>query len=175
MKRKKTTKKAAARRKIVRKKTFRMKVRKIKKPVMKKAFGPKKQVSGKPGTLSQAQEDKMVPAKNKPYQKKKLSKELSELIALGKEKGHLTFEEVNNILPIEIVSSEEIDEILSVLGEENIKLVDTEEEASKEPAHDEAAPEEKKEEVAPAEDVSRLIQIDDPVKMYLRQMGQISL
>ena len=146
-----------------------------KRAIMKKAFGFKSLLHGKPKARPPAKEGEIVPVKNKPYQKKKLSKELSELIALGKEKGHLTFEEVNNILPIEIVSSEEIDEILSVLGEENIKLVDTEEEASKETVHDEPAPEEKKEEAAPAEDVSRLIQIDDPVKMYLRQMGQISL
>src|SRR3990167_3686102 len=77
--------------------------------------------------------------------KRKISKELSELIALGKEKGHLTFEEVNNILPVDIVSSEEIDEILTILGDENIKLVDTEEELAKEPQEGEAQGEEKKE------------------------------
>ena len=106
--------------------------------------------------------------------KRKISKELSELIALGKEKGHLTFEEVNNILPVNIVSSEEIDDILSILGDENIKLVDTEEDMTKEAVAEEAQ-EEKKEESPAAEGVSRLAQIDDPVKMYLRQMGQISL
>jgi len=106
--------------------------------------------------------------------KRKISKELSELIALGKEKGHLTFEEVNNILPVNIVSSEEIDDILSILGDENIKLVDTEEDMTKEAVAEEAQ-EEKKEEPPAAEGVSRLAQIDDPVKMYLRQMGQISL
>ncbi len=107
--------------------------------------------------------------------KRKISKELSELIALGKEKGHLTFEEVNNILPVDIVSSEEIDEVLSILGDENIKLVDTKEDLAKEPAEEEVV-EEKKEESAPVvADISKLIQIDDPVKMYLRQMGQISL
>lgn len=106
--------------------------------------------------------------------KRKISKELSELIALGKEKGHLTFEEVNNILPVNIVSSEEIDDILSILGDENIKLVDTEEDMTKEAVAEEAQ-EEKKEESPAAEGVSRLVQIDDPVKMYLRQMGQISL
>lgn len=106
--------------------------------------------------------------------KRKISKELSELIALGKEKGHLTFEEVNNILPVNIVSSEEIDDILSILGGENIKLVDTEEDMTKEAAAEEAQ-EEKKEEPPAAGVVSKLIQIDDPVKMYLRQMGQISL
>jgi len=106
--------------------------------------------------------------------KKKCFKELSELIALGKEKGHLTFEEVNNILPVDIVSSEEIDEILGILGNENIKLVDSEDDLAKEPV--EEAVEEKKEGPEPEkEEVSKFVQVDDPVKMYLRQMGQISL
>jgi RNA polymerase primary sigma factor len=112
-------------------------------------------------------------ASGKEYQgKKRPFKELSELIARGKEKGHLTFEEVNNILPVDIVSSEEIDEILGILGDENIKLVDNEEDAAKEKLEEEEA-EEKKE--LPKEEEPRLVQIDDPVKMYLRQMGQIPL
>ena len=105
--------------------------------------------------------------------KKRSFKELTELIALGKEKGHLTFEQVNNILPVDIVSSEEIDEILGILGDENIKLVDSEEELSPKEAPEEEAGEKKEE--AKEEGASRLIQIDDPVKMYLRQMGQIAL
>ncbi len=109
-----------------------------------------------------------------PAQKRKISKELSELIALGKEKGHLTFEEVNNILPVDIVSSEEIDEILSILGDENIKLVDTEEDLTEKAAEEEAG-EKKEAAVAVIEDTPRVTQVDDPVKMYLRQMGQISL
>jgi len=117
-------------------------------------------------------ETKIVPEKEAAG-KKKRSKEISELIALGKEKGHLTFEEVNNILPVDIVSSEEIDEILGILGEENIKLVDSEEELTKEAPGEE--PEEKKEEAEKEEEVSKLVHVDDPVKMYLRQMGQIPL
>ncbi len=105
--------------------------------------------------------------------KKKRLKGLNELIALGKEKGHLTFEEVNNILPVNIVSSEEIDEILGILGDENIKLVDSEEELTKEGVEEDRQ-EEKKEEVE-KEEVVKLAHIDDPVKMYLRQMGQIAL
>ncbi len=112
------------------------------------------------------------PAKEALGKKKKI-KGLTELIALGKEKGHLTFEEVNNILPVDIVSSEEIDEILGILGEENIKLVDNEEELTKE-ASEEEGEEEKKEEPE-KEETSKLVHIDDPVKMYLRQMGQIPL
>jgi len=112
-----------------------------------------------------------------PSVKRKRLKGLSELIALGKEKGHLTFEEVNNILPVEIVSSEEIDEILGILGEENIKLVDSEDDFAKTAQHEEAEeakPEEKKE-VPEKEEPSKPVHIDDPVKMYLRQMGQIPL
>ncbi|HPM43674.1 MAG TPA: sigma-70 family RNA polymerase sigma factor, partial [Candidatus Omnitrophota bacterium] len=106
--------------------------------------------------------------------KKGRFKELTELIALGKEKGHLTFEEVNNILPVEIISSEEIDEILGILGEENIKLVDSEEDLSKE-SSEEAVLEDKKDEHVEKIDTPKVTQVDDPVKMYLRQMGQIPL
>ncbi len=105
--------------------------------------------------------------------KKKRPKGLTDLIALGKEKGHLTFEEVNNLLPDDIVSSEEIDEILSILGDENIRLVDSEEAAVKERAEEEAA--EEKKQPAEKEAAPKLSQVDDPVKMYLRQMGQIPL
>jgi len=99
-------------------------------------------------------------------------KGISELIALGKEKGHLTFEEVNNILPENIVSSEDIDEILGILGDANIRLVDSKDDLAKAVPEEEVA--EKKKEVE-KEAVPRLAHIDDPVKMYLRQMGQISL
>ena len=59
---------------------------------------------------------------------RKRIKGLDKLIALGKEKGHLTFEEVNNLLPEEITSSEEIDEIFALLDKENIKIIDADEE-----------------------------------------------
>ena len=121
--------------------------------------------------ISMKQDDLIQPA-DSPGKKKKF-KGLTELIALGKEKGHLTFEELNNILPVDIVSSDEIDEILGILGEENIKLVDSEEDAAKEPTEEYAA-DEKKETVGKVE-VSKSTHIDDPVKMYLRQMGQIPL
>ena len=117
--------------------------------------------------------------------------ELKKLIALGKEKGRLTYEEVNNILPEDVTSSEEIDEILTILGNENIEIVDSEEEKpdsarqeqeDQEPTdgqapvlggQEERAQEEKPEEEQ--EEVPRSEPVDDPVRMYLRQMGQIPL
>lgn len=113
-------------------------------------------------------------------------KGLKELLAAGKEKGHLTYEEVNNILPEDVVSSEEIDEILTILGEENIKIIDAGQEAEKEAIAEEGELPAGEEEVAPLapaelkkeepeEVVVKVEQMDDPVRMYLRQMGQIPL
>ena len=112
----------------------------------------------------------------------KRMEELKKLIALGKEKGRLTYEQLNDILPEDVISSEEIDEILTILGNENIEIVDSaedekgdsareEEEESAEATQEEHAAEEKEEE---AEEV-RSEPVDDPVRMYLRQMGQIPL
>lgn len=163
-------KKKAAKKKVLKRRVRHLKKKKI---VRRR----KKHIFRKVSFLPKAKkEPSAAPAKKEAAPaKRKISKELSELIALGKEKGHLTFEEVNNILPVEIVSSEEIDEILTILGDENIKLVDTEEELSAKETVEEEVQEKKEEAPVVAEDTSRLVQIDDPVKMYLRQMGQISL
>jgi RNA polymerase primary sigma factor len=59
------------------------------------------------------------------------------ILEAGKEKGYITHKQVNDILPNEVVSSEEIDNILFMLGENDIKLVDREEK--------EATPDEQKE------------------------------
>ena len=128
--------------------------------------------------------------------------DLKKLIALGKEKGRLTYEEVNEILPEKITSSEEIDEILTILGNEHIEIVEGEPPAqgaevppgSAEPTgepHAAAHPPEEghgaqafseeeellEEEEARAEEAGEepRAPMDDPVRMYLRQMGQIPL
>ena len=106
---------------------------------------------------------------------RKRIKGLEKLIALGKEKGHLTFEEVNNLLPEEVTSSEDIDEIFAVLEKEKIEIIDAEEEKElKEEGLEEE--EEKAHKPEPeAEEIPRMAQMEDPVRMYLKQMGQISL
>jgi RNA polymerase primary sigma factor len=88
---------------------------------------------------------------------------IKKLITLGKDKGYLTYDEINHILPEDITSSEEIDEILSVLDRENIELLDSE--AAKE------KDKEQKHALLPKVEGP----MDDPVRMYLRQMGQIPL
>ena len=89
------------------------------------------------------------------------------LIKAGKDKGYLSYDDVNDVLPDTVVSSEEIDEVITVLDSENIKVVDSEEELEKIPL----AVKRDQKKVS----VRKVVQIDDPVKMYLKQMGQISL
>jgi len=96
-----------------------------------------------------------------------ISERLARVITLGRDKGRLTYEELNNLLPEDVASPEEIDELLTILGRENIEIVDSATAAR-------AARLEEREE-AEAEEGPELKQLDDPVKMYLRQMGQIPL
>jgi RNA polymerase primary sigma factor len=100
--------------------------------------------------------------------------EINQLISIGKEKGYLTYEEVNNVLPSNLVAPEQIDDLMHLFGENEIEIVDTpnknekaieEDTTEKEKPIDEAVPEAKLDQVS----------IDDPVRMYLREMGTISL
>ncbi len=106
--------------------------------------------------------------KKKEYTKKDVEK----IIALGKQKGFLTYDEVNELLPEGVSSSEDIDRILDILGSEDIQVVDSEEEKEAE-----KTPEVSKEDILSEQlkAEERFLPLDDPVKMYLKQMGSISL
>ena len=98
-------------------------------------------------------------------------KSLEKLLSIGKAKGYLTFEEINSLIPDDVITSDEIDEILTVLGNQNIEIVDAtkkkkDEEVEEVEVH--ALPEQPKE-VTPA------VHIEDPVRLYLKQMGQVPL
>lgn len=100
------------------------------------------------------------------------SKDMEKIIALGRQKGFLTYDEVNDMLPEDLSSSEEIDKLFELLGNEDIRLIESEEDKSVE----KPAPIIKEDlisEQLKAEE--RFLPLDDPVKMYLKQMGSISL
>src|SRR5258705_13248680 len=59
----------------------------------------------------------------RPAEKKNL-KEVKKLIDLGKEKGYLTYDDVNDMLPAEVVSPDQIDDVMSIFGEMDIEVVD---------------------------------------------------
>ena len=103
---------------------------------------------------------------------------LRRLIDIGKDKGYITYEEMNGDLSDEIVSSEEhIDDLMMMFEELDIMVID---EASKEEI--EKGNRAKKKKVKPEEKESPRMEISDtssrvsdPVKMYLKEMGSISL
>src|SRR3989338_4918155 len=105
--------------------------------------------------------------------RKAISERLAQVITLGRDKGRLTYDELNNLLPEDVASPEEIDELLTLLGKENIEIVDKPSSPTSASRLEEREEKEQREEEAA--ELAEVGQLDDPVKMYLRQMGQISL
>ena len=96
---------------------------------------------------------------------------IKELIKLAKEQGYLTYGDLNEILPENILTSEELDEIMITLRGMDIEIIDASE-VDRFKRESAAATEEEKE---PVKVDSRLDILDDPVRMYLKQMGQVPL
>ncbi len=99
-------------------------------------------------------------------------KDIEKIIALGKQKGYLTYNDVNELLPEDISSSADIDKIFELLGDENIQLVENDDDKEQEKEL-EVSKEDLLNEQLKLEE--RFLPLDDPVKMYLKQMGSISL
>jgi RNA polymerase primary sigma factor len=115
---------------------------------------------------------------------------VKKMIARGKERGFITYDELNETLPQDQVSSEQIEDVLAQLSEMGINVVEEEEKDDANAKSDEAGDKaeatdasdakEKEETPAPAakgratgtEDLGRT---DDPVRMYLREMGSVEL
>jgi RNA polymerase primary sigma factor len=124
--------------------------------------------------------------------KPELLGEVKKLILMGKEKGFLTYDELNSTLPAEVVSSEQFGSIMTMFGEMDIEIVDAPEgerikkardteEASEDAeeadveagvgAGEEHEKEEKEIDLTPG----ALSRTDDPVRLYLKEMGSVAL
>ena len=99
--------------------------------------------------------------------------EINQLVSQGKEKGYLTYEEVNDVLPSDVVTPEQIDDLMAIFAENEIAIVETSTKGEKIAAAKGDKKEGRDEPVATAKSDS--ISIDDPVRLYLREMGTISL
>ena len=99
--------------------------------------------------------------------------EIRQLIALGKEKGYLLYEEVNDMLPAELTSSEELDDLFSVLGNAGIEVVDSERKYRDAKLLELRS--EESEEVELDLTPGTIDKTNDPVRMYLREMGTVPL
>ncbi len=112
---------------------------------------------------------------------------VAELISLGKKKGFLTYDDVNEALPPDAVQPDQIDDVLSTLDDEDIEVVDDATNLKIQARHitDEElapgkAPAKGEEEAEPAQPAAKAGEEDyyksnDPVRMYLRKMGSVAL
>jgi RNA polymerase primary sigma factor len=109
------------------------------------------------------------------------NKEIKKLIEFGLQRGYLTYEEVNELLPPEILQPEQIDAVIYLLGENEIEVLETTKRPKEVEDEDDDAEEgaigapeaaEAKEEIAAGPDYARGA---DPVKLYLKKMGSVSL
>ena len=94
---------------------------------------------------------------------------IRELIKLAKEQGYLTFDDLNEALPVEVTDADELDAILTRLRRMEIDIIEASEvDRYKDGKKDTEEEEEEKPE-------AKLDFLDDPVRMYLKQMGQVPL
>jgi RNA polymerase primary sigma factor len=112
---------------------------------------------------------------------------VKKMLAKGKERGYITYDELNAALPQEQVSSEQIEDTMALLSEMGINLVEAEESADEEaekkaPAKaegeaeaEEGAEKSEDDEAGGNVDEESLGRTDDPVRMYLREMGSVEL
>jgi RNA polymerase primary sigma factor len=102
---------------------------------------------------------------------------VKKMVARGKERGYVTYDELNAAMPPEEVSSEQIEDTMAMLSELGINVVESEEgeEAAAEGAEEEAAEPTEGYSAAGNVDEEDLGRTDDPVRMYLREMGSVEL
>ncbi len=111
---------------------------------------------------------------------------VKKMIKSAKKRGYVTYEQLNAVMPSEEVTSEKIEDILAMMSEMGINVVETEEaEADEEENREEAEEEEESESGELVEVKSKLPakseakepaeRTDDPVRMYLREMGSVEL
>ena len=100
---------------------------------------------------------------------------IKKLLSQAKSKGYLTYSELNETMPPGEMSSEQIEDIMTALSEMGITLIDSEDEQDDSQTKQENATEETKELVVASSASDALDRTDDPVRMYLREMGSVEL
>ncbi len=124
------------------------------------------------GKLKNNKDEKGKTSAGKP---KSYQDALNKLIALGKKQGYLTYEQINNAIPSEIMESDKIEEVITALSEKNIEITTSAVQREKgAPAADDKDSDKDSSDEKEGEEFER-VRMDDPVRMYLRQMGQIPL
>ena len=99
--------------------------------------------------------------------------EVRQLIELGKEKGYLLYDEVNELLPPDLTTSEQLDELFTAFGNAGIEVVDSEQKYRERKLLNRRS--EGSEDIELDLTPSAIDKTNDPVRMYLREMGRVPL
>ncbi len=100
---------------------------------------------------------------------------IKRMLTRAKERGYVTYDEINAVLPPEQVSSEQIEDTMAMLSEMGVTIVESEEQEDAAPEKEEAEAEGEAEAGETAGPKAEADRTDDPVRMYLREMGSVEL
>ncbi len=100
---------------------------------------------------------------------------LKKLIRKGKTRGYVTIDEINKVLPPDQVSSEQIEDTLALFSESGINVIESEEEEGDDNAPEEKEAKDDDEQASGNINEESVSRTDDPVRMYLREMGSVEL
>ena len=101
---------------------------------------------------------------------------VKKMIAEARERGYITYDQLNNVLPPDQVSSEQIEDVMSMLSEMGINIIEDDEAEEEDNRNTELVTTAGTKDVALSSgDTEKLDRTDDPVRMYLREMGSVEL
>ncbi|MEE4347805.1 MAG: RNA polymerase sigma factor region1.1 domain-containing protein, partial [Paracoccaceae bacterium] len=101
---------------------------------------------------------------------------VKKMIAEARERGYITYDQLNQVLPPDQVSSEQIEDVMSMLSEMGINIIEDEEVDDEEAKSTAVVDISSNRDLALASGTSeKLDRTDDPVRMYLREMGSVEL
>ncbi|MGE4328359.1 MAG: RNA polymerase sigma factor region1.1 domain-containing protein, partial [Pseudodonghicola sp.] len=103
--------------------------------------------------------------------------QVKKMIAEAREKGYITYDQLNQVLPPDQVSSEQIEDVMSMLSEMGINIIEDEEAEDDESkgSTEIATTSDAREVTLASAQTEKLDRTDDPVRMYLREMGSVEL
>ena len=100
--------------------------------------------------------------------------QVKRMIAEAREKGYITYDQLNTVLPPDQVSSEQIEDVMSMLSEMGINIIENDD-VDEDTGNTDLVTTGTKDVAVAASETEKLDRTDDPVRMYLREMGSVEL
>ena len=101
--------------------------------------------------------------------------QIKRMIAEARERGYITYDQLNTVLPPDQVSSEQIEDVMSMLSEMGINIIEDDEVEDEDRGPTDLVTTGTKDVAVSTGETEKLDRTDDPVRMYLREMGSVEL